>query len=90
MNTTQTTTDTICGIIREELGLPEGAVVPSTTIRELPELQSVQYLRLIAKIERRFDVELEDDLVFGIATVEDLGRAVDGLRVGGSSVEGSR
>jgi acyl carrier protein len=70
---------TICTIITEELELPAGTITATTTLRDIPGVESVKYLRVIAKLERLFDVELEDDVVFGTATVQEVAIAVEAL-----------
>jgi acyl carrier protein len=72
--------DTLVGeiteIVADELGVPAGSLAPSTDLRGLEGADSVRLLRVVAKIERRFDVELEDEDVFGVSSVADLATVV--------------
>jgi acyl carrier protein len=64
-------------IIRTELGDATLALSPTTVIRELPGIESMKVLRIIAKIERQFGVELDDEVVFNVGTYGDLVGALD-------------
>ncbi|HEX3788503.1 MAG TPA: acyl carrier protein [Pseudonocardiaceae bacterium] len=61
-------TRTVADIAAGEIG---GGVqlAADTDLRAVQGVDSVKMLRMIAKIERAFDVELEDEDVFGISTV---------------------
>lgn len=77
MTRTSTTTDltaTVTGIVTDALGVD--AVAPDTDLRALEGADSVKLLRIIARIEERFDIELEDAEVFGVSTVEGIVAAV--------------
>lgn len=67
-------------IIRVELGDPSLMFEPSTVIRELPGIESMKVLRIIAKIERQFGVELDDEVVFNTGTYGELVAALDRAR----------
>lgn len=67
-------------IIRAELGNPALALEPSTVIREIDGIESMKVLRIIAKIERQFGVELDDEVVFNTGTFGELVSALDRAR----------
>jgi acyl carrier protein len=72
----------LCALISEELKLPAARITPSTDLRALG-VESIKILRIIAKIERAYDVELDDGLVFRVKTVDELASAIGQLRAGG-------
>lgn len=67
-------------IIRTELENPALELAPATVIRELPGIESMKVLRIISKIERKFGVELDDEVVFNVGTYGDLVSALDKAR----------
>lgn len=71
--------DTIHTIVSAELGLDTTDVPPSTDLRELPGLDSIKILRAVTKIEKHYDVELDDEVVFQISSVDGLAEIVEGL-----------
>lgn len=60
---------TVTGIAAAELGVTGASLPPDTDLRSLEGMNSVKVLRMIAKIERTYDVELEDEDVFGLSTI---------------------
>ncbi|MCM3921871.1 acyl carrier protein [Frankia sp. AiPs1] len=62
----------ITGIVAEELGVPIDSVSPEADLRSVQGADSVKVLRVIARIERARDVELEDEEVFGASTVREV------------------
>lgn len=70
----------LTSIICAELENPGLALEPATVIRELPGIESMKVLRIISKIERKFGVELDDEVVFNIGTFGDLMGALDKAR----------
>jgi acyl carrier protein len=63
-------------IVSQELGVPASTVTPDANLREVEGADSVKVLRVIAKIERRYDVELEDEDIFGASSVRDVADVV--------------
>lgn len=41
-------------------------------LRDLPGADSMKMLRVVAKLERRWDVEFEDEEIFAVKTVDEL------------------
>ncbi|WP_026426081.1 acyl carrier protein [Actinokineospora inagensis] len=62
---------TVTEIVAGEFGLPVAAIGPDVDLSTLEGADSVKVLRSVAKIERTYDIELEDDQVFGLKTVRD-------------------
>ncbi|SBW25179.1 acyl carrier protein [Protofrankia symbiont of Coriaria ruscifolia] len=63
-------------IVTGELGLAADSVAPSIDLRSIEGADSVKVLRIVSRIERHFDVELEDEDVFGISSVDDIALVV--------------
>ncbi len=49
----------------------------SRPLRAIVGIESIKVLRIICKVEQRYDVELEDDTVFRANTIQDI---VDAIR----------
>ena len=62
-------TRTITGIAAAELGVPAAELDPEADLRAIEGIDSVKVLRMVARIERAYDIELDDEDVFGIASV---------------------
>jgi acyl carrier protein len=67
---------TLTGIVATELGVPAADVRPDTDLRALEGADSVKVLRVVAKIEREYDVELEDEDVFAVSSVGEVAGVV--------------
>lgn len=78
--TTATTLDdittTLTRIVAVELAVPVESVAPDTDLRTIEGADSVKVLRVIAKIEREYDVELEDEDVFAVSSVGEVADVV--------------
>ncbi len=61
--------------IARELNLEPSSVTGASRLRDIIA-SSVKMLRIIARIEREFDIEIVDDAMFGVHTVSDLSDAV--------------
>jgi acyl carrier protein len=66
----------IRGFVAQELKISPDEIAGDTDIRELPGVDSVKLVRAVARIERYFDVELEDDAVFSVKTIGEITRLV--------------
>jgi acyl carrier protein len=62
-------TSTVTEIARAALGRPGAELAPDTDLRAVEGMDSVKVLRMIARIEQTYDIELEDEDVFGVATI---------------------
>lgn len=70
-------TRTITEIAAAEIGTAPAALSPDTDLRAVEGIDSVKVLRMIAKVERAYDIELDDEDVFGIATIAGTAVVVD-------------
>ncbi|GAA2402316.1 hypothetical protein GCM10010191_07210 [Actinomadura vinacea] len=77
MHTLDELIQTITDIAAAETGLPVADLGPDLDLRGVAGVDSVKVLRMIAKIERAYDIELEDEDVFSVATVRDVALVVD-------------
>ncbi|MEV4233967.1 acyl carrier protein [Nocardia sp. NPDC050408] len=68
---------TVTDIAATETGIAEADLRPDVDLRGMAGVDSVRVLRMVAKIERTYDVELEDQDVFGLATLADVVKVVD-------------
>lgn len=69
-------TATVTAIVAAELGVAASAVSPDANLRTMEGADSVKVLRTVAKIERQYDVELDDEDVFGASTVAEIASVV--------------
>ncbi|MGQ0842008.1 acyl carrier protein [Actinokineospora sp.] len=73
--------DTIIGTVTElvakEFGTPRSGLTPDLDLSTVEGADSVKVLRVVAKIERAYDIELEDDEVFGFKTIRDVATSVE-------------
>lgn len=69
-------TATLTDIVASELGVAPTSIRPDSDLRAMEGADSVKVLRTIAKIEREYNVELEDEDVFGASTVAGIANVV--------------
>ncbi|HET8660663.1 MAG TPA: acyl carrier protein [Micromonosporaceae bacterium] len=62
---------TVTEIVAAELGVPAAELPPLRDLREVEGADSVKILRSVAKIERRYDIEMDDDDVFSLRCLDD-------------------
>jgi acyl carrier protein len=62
-------TGAVVEIVAEVLGVEAADLGTDTDLRAVEGADSIKVLRIIAKIEQRYDVELEDEDVFGVSTI---------------------
>ena len=67
-------------IICETLNIPGEQVRPDTHIRSLPNVESILILNIILHAEKRFGIEVPDDVTFRVETVGEFIGLVDDLR----------
>ncbi|WP_194837207.1 acyl carrier protein [Nocardia sp. XZ_19_369] len=68
---------TVTEIAAAETGIAEADLRPDVDLRGMAGVDSVRVLRMVAKIERTYDIELEDEDVFGLSTLNDVVKVVD-------------
>ncbi|MFD7500876.1 acyl carrier protein [Streptomyces sp. NPDC001700] len=62
-------TRTVTEVVAEILGRPVDGLSPDADLRGVEGADSIKVVRIIAKIEQTFDIELEDDEIFGVNTI---------------------
>ncbi|MCP3757262.1 acyl carrier protein [Streptomyces sp. TBY4] len=80
MTTTTPRTDilsAVTDIVATVLAVPSGGLSPDLDLRGIDGVDSVKVLRVVATAEQHFDVELEDDTVFALATIAGLATAIE-------------
>ncbi|MFF0543592.1 acyl carrier protein [Nocardia thailandica] len=79
--TTTLSPDTILATVTEiataETGLPAEVLTPDADLRAMAGVDSVRVLRMVARIERSFDIELDDADVFALSSLADVVRVVE-------------
>lgn len=68
---------TVTEIVAAEARVPAADLTPDTDVTKLEGADSVKVLRMVAKIEQRYDIELEDEDVFGVTTVREVVTVVE-------------
>jgi acyl carrier protein len=63
-------------IAAKETGIPVEELSPDLDLRKAEGVDSVKVLRVVARIERDYDIELSDEQVFSFASVSDVADAV--------------
>jgi acyl carrier protein len=72
-------TATIAKIICDTLQISPATLAATQNLRQLEKVDSINLVRVMARIEDHFDIELEDDLVFEVTTLDELVAAVKQL-----------
>jgi acyl carrier protein len=67
-------------IVAGELGVSTDELDPTTDLRGIQGADSVKVLRMIAKVERKYGVELEDEEVFGVTSINEVAKIITALR----------
>lgn len=76
---------TISELISQETKIPSSELRADTNLRELPGVESIKVLRIISKLERTYDIELDDDVVFRVKTLGELADAIRQRQGGGAA-----
>ena len=75
----------VASTIAQELKLEEREEVqlsPTLNLRSVAGIESIKVLRIICKVEQKYDIELEDDVVFRVNTIQDIVDAVKNATAG--------
>jgi acyl carrier protein len=67
---------TLRQIVADVLRVPTDLVAPDSTLTDLPYVESIKLLRIAGKLERRFEIELENEALFRKGTLRDLAREI--------------
>lgn len=70
-------TSAITEIVAAEIGVCPGDLAADTELRAVEGVDSVKVLRTVAKIERRYHIELRDEDVFELNTISQLATVVE-------------
>lgn len=73
-------TAAVIEIVAGVLGTPAADLHEDSDLRAVEGADSIKVLRIIAKIEQRYDVELEDEDVFGVSTIAEVADVVAAAR----------
>jgi acyl carrier protein len=69
--------ETLTDLVASEFGRAESDLAPDLDLSTVEGADSVKVLRVVAKIERAYGIELEDDEVFGLGTIREVATAVE-------------
>jgi acyl carrier protein len=67
---------TVTDILARELRMPAEALTPDLDVRTVEGADSVKVLLMISRIERTYDIEIEDEDVFTLSSINDVVRIV--------------
>lgn len=70
---------TIKEIAQSVLKLPDETIGSTTDLRDLPGVESIKLLRVVANVEKKFGIRIEDPVVFRVSSIADLAREVSKL-----------
>jgi acyl carrier protein len=74
---------TVTEIVAREFGQPADALDPQQDLTKIEGADSVKVLRSVAKIEKEYDIELEDEDVFGLKRIDDVVNLIEKQLGGG-------
>ncbi len=69
-------TDTVTGILREQLRRPDLRFDPEARLKALPGYDSVIAIQLVLGLEQAFDLVLDEDEVEAMNTMDDVRRVL--------------
>ncbi|CAO5248657.1 acyl carrier protein [Frankia sp. AgKG'84/4] len=67
---------TVTEIVHREIGIPVDRLAPDLDLRGAEGADSVKVLVMISRVERTYGIEIDDEDVFTLATINDVVRAV--------------
>jgi acyl carrier protein len=76
MTSRQEIVEHVRAIAAKETGIPVAELTPELDLRKVEGVDSVKVLRVVARIERDYDIELSDEQVFSFSSVSDVADAV--------------
>ncbi|XP_062199237.1 acyl carrier protein 2, chloroplastic-like [Phragmites australis] len=79
------TVDKVCGIVKEQLSLPENAVVGGSSKFAELGADSLDTVEIVMALEEAFEITVEESSAQSIATVEDAAELIDNLVAAKSS-----
>jgi acyl carrier protein len=69
-------TASVIEIVADVLGRDAADLAPDTDLRTVEGADSIRVLRIVARIEQRYDIELDDADVFAVSTVDQVATVV--------------
>jgi acyl carrier protein len=72
MNTRDEIADITVEFIAAELKTSTSEINGQDVLKQLPGADSLKLLRVVSKLERRWDVEFDDEDIFAVKTVDEL------------------
>jgi acyl carrier protein len=73
------TQNIIRGFVAARLEVPVETIDLGADLRSLGEFNSIRALQIVLDVEEHFDIEVEDDVVFGIHTVREFAQKIDDI-----------
>lgn len=87
MSYSQTTiTPDVCELLAATLGIPVDSINLDDVLADLPEMSSINVVRMVAKIEQRFDITIPDEDIFEARTVSDIVATVQRVHAAASDM----
>ena len=77
--------DAVKQIVQHTLKLPDDKISSETNLRDLPGVESIKILRIVASVEKKFDIRLDDQVVFKMSTIREMVTEVEKLVAGNPS-----
>jgi acyl carrier protein len=77
--------DRVTAIITEITGIPEAELLPDKNLREDLEIDSLTTIELAETIQDEFDIEVEDEKLKELKTVQDVVDLVQSSRLAAAS-----
>ncbi len=71
--------NTIKKTVQSVLKFPDNVIGSTTDLRDLPGVESIKILRIVASLEKEFGIRLDDQVVFRVSTIEGLAHEVSKL-----------
>jgi acyl carrier protein len=71
--------EAVFDIISKQLAVPTSAISAGMKFRSLPNVDSIRVLEIIVAVEKKFDVEIPDDVTFRVETVGEFAALVESL-----------
>jgi len=68
---------TVTQIVAAQFGTSPAQLTPDVDLRQIEGADSVKVLRSVAKIEQRYDIELEDEDVFSAKRLDDVVNVIE-------------
>ncbi|MCM3882616.1 acyl carrier protein [Frankia sp. R82] len=71
---------TVTEIVHREIGIPLDRLAPDSDLRGAEGADSVKVLVMISRVERTYGIEIDDQDVFTLSSINDVVRVVQAAR----------